>query len=181
MRTEQRALAARLPDHAGVHDRAGLDGLERVDLHAGRHVAVRLDHALVPDDRALLDPGLAHHVGVLADHATAERGAAAYVHVVMHDGPVQERAFLDDDVAADDGELPQLRPGLDLGVVADAERPRQHRLRIDLRAVGDPDARRHLEPVNVHADLAGQYVGLSLEIALVRADILPVAVGDPAV
>ena len=31
-RAEQAALAAGLPDHAGVHHRAGLDGLERVDL-----------------------------------------------------------------------------------------------------------------------------------------------------
>src|SRR5690606_6192396 len=53
-RAEEVALPARLPDHAGVDDRAGLDRLERVDLHAAGDVRLRLDHALVADDRALL-------------------------------------------------------------------------------------------------------------------------------
>ena len=44
----------------------------------------------------------------------------------MHDRAVQERALLDHHVAADDGELAQLRAGLDLGVVTDAQRPGKH-------------------------------------------------------
>src|SRR5262249_969633 len=139
-RPEQRALTARFPDHAGVDDRARFDGLEGIDLDPGRDVAVRLDHALVADDRAFLDPGLAHHVGVLADDAASQVDAAAEVDVVVHDGPVQERAFLDDHVAADDRELAQLGPGLYLGVIADAEWTAQHRVLVHLGALGDPDA-----------------------------------------
>src|ERR1019366_3832095 len=117
-RPEQGALAAGFPDDAVVHHRAGLDGLEGVDLPPGGEVGLGLDHALVPDDGGLLDPGRAHHVGVLADHAAAQGDTLADVDVVMHHGTVQERAFLDHHVAADHSELTQLRAGLDLRVVS---------------------------------------------------------------
>ena len=102
------------------------------------------------------------------------------VDVVVHHGAVQERALLDHHVAAQHGELAQLRARLDLGVVADADRPGQQRLRVDLGALGHPDPGRHLEAVDLGVHPAGQHVGLGLEVALVRADVLPVAVGDPA-
>jgi hypothetical protein len=137
---EQSALTARFPDHAGVDDRARLDGLEGIDLHPGGDVAVRLDDALVADDRAFLYPRLAHHVGVLPDDAAPQVDAAAEVDVVVHDRPVQERAFLDDHVAAHDRELAQLGSGLNLCVVADAERAAQHGVRVHLSSLGDPDA-----------------------------------------
>lgn len=48
-------------------------------------------------------------------------------------------------------------------------------------ALGDPNARGDLEAVDLDVDLALQHVGLRLHIALVGADILPVALGDIAV
>src|SRR5690606_25847959 len=116
-RPEEGALAARLPDDAGVDHRTGLDGLEGVDLHPGADVRLGLDDALVADYGALLDAGAGHHVGVLADHTAAAVGARAEVDVVVHDRAVQEGAFADHDVAAQHGVLAQFRAGLDLGVV----------------------------------------------------------------
>ena len=138
---EQRPLAARLPDHRGVDDRARLDGLERVDLHPGGDVRLGLDHALVADDRGLLDPRPPHHVGVLADHAAAQRGALADEHPVVHHRAVDEGALLDHHVGADHAVLAQVRARLDLRVLADDERPLEHRVRVDLGALGDPHAR----------------------------------------
>src|SRR5690606_27744211 len=99
-------------------------------------------------------------------------------HVVVDDGAVQEGPLLHHDVAAEDGVLAQLDARLDLGVVADVQGPFQDGLRVDLGALGDPDAGRDLEPVQLDADRAGQHVGLRLQVALVGADVLPVAVGD---
>ena len=177
---EQVRLAAGLPDDAGVDDGAGLDGLERVD-RTPLDDRLLPDDALVADDGALLDPGGAHDVGVLADDAAAQVAVRADVDVVVDDGPVQEGAALDDDVAAEDGVLAQLGAGLDLGVVADVERPAQHGVGVDLGALGDPDAGRDLEAVDLDVDLAVEHVGLRLQVALVGADVLPVALGDVAV
>src|SRR5690606_36026190 len=107
-RAEEAALPAGLPDHAGVDDRPGLDRLERVDLHPGGDVGLRLDDALVADDHVLLDPGPGHDVGVLADHAAAQVPAGADVDVVVDHGAVEEGALLDHHVAAEHGVLPQL-------------------------------------------------------------------------
>ena len=57
----------------------------------------------------------------------------------MHDGAVQESALLDDDVAADDRVLAQVRARLDLGVVPDAQRAGEHGVGVDLGTLGDPD------------------------------------------
>lgn len=69
----------------------------------------------------------------------------------------------------------------DLRVVADEQRPAQHRVRVDLGAFGDPHSGRDLEALQVDIDLALEYIGLRLDVALVRADVLPVALGDVAV
>ena len=50
-----------------------------------------------------------------------------------------------------------------------------------LGAFGHPHARGDLEAVDVDVDLALQDVRLGLHVALVRADVLPVALGDVAV
>ena len=55
---EQRPRGAALPDDRRVDDGVGLDGLERVDLHAGVHDGVLPDEALVADDDALVEPGV---------------------------------------------------------------------------------------------------------------------------
>src|SRR5690606_43111 len=115
-RAEQVALAARLPDDAGVDDGPGLYGLERVDLDPARHVRLGLDDALVADDRVLLYAGAAHDVGGLADHAAAQVGAGAQVDVVVHDRAVQEGALAHHRVVAEHRVLAQLGAGLDLGV-----------------------------------------------------------------
>src|SRR5690606_6360792 len=135
---EQRALPAGLPDDVGVDDRAGLDGLEGVDLDVVGEVRLGLDDAFLADDGALFDPGARHDVGVLADDAAAQVGAGADVDVVVHHGAVQERLGADHRVAAQHGVLAQFGAGLDLGVVADVERALEHRLRVDLGALGHP-------------------------------------------
>ena len=180
-RSEQRALAPRLEDDVGVDDRTGLHGLEGVDLDVGRDHGLLTDDALVADDRALLDPRRAHDVGVLADHAGTQVGLRADEDVVVHDRPMQEGAVLHDHVAAEDAELPQLRAGLDLRVVADVQRATQHRLGVHVGALPHPDSGRDLERVEVDVDLAGQHVGLRPEVGLVGADVLPIALGDVAV
>jgi hypothetical protein len=108
-------------------------------LTPGGQVGLGLDHALVAHHGRLLDPRQPHDVGVLADHAAAQGRALAHVDVVVHHRPVQERAFLDHHVAADDGVLTYVRAGFDLGVIADAQRSGQHRLGIDLGTLGHPD------------------------------------------
>src|SRR5690606_35629722 len=159
----------------------GLYGLERVDLDPARHVRLGLDDALVADDRVLLYAGAAHDVGGLADHAAAQVGAGAQVDVVVHDRAVQEGALAHHRVVAEHRVLAQLGAGLDLGVLADEQRPLEHRVRLDRGGAGHPDAGRHLEAADVEADLAGQGVGLRLEVAAVAADVLPVALGHVAV
>ena len=50
---EQRPRASRLPDDRRVHDRAGLDGLERVDLHVRGDHGACADEALFAEDHTL--------------------------------------------------------------------------------------------------------------------------------
>ena len=140
-RPEEVALPARLPDHAGVDERAGFDRLERIDLHPGRDVGLFLDDALVADDGALFDPRGAHDVGVLADDATAQVRLRPDEDVVVHDRAMQERAALHDDVAAEHRVLAQLGAAFDLGVVADVERAFQDRFGVDLGALARPRRR----------------------------------------
>ena len=99
------------------------------------------DDAFVPDDGTLVDPGGTHHVGVLADDACLQVGLGADKHVVVHDGSMQERAAFDYDVASEDGEFSELDAGLDLGVVTDEEWAAQHRVGMDVGALGDPHTR----------------------------------------
>lgn len=174
-------LAARLPDHRGVDERARLDGLERIDPDIALNDRFLTDQTLVPDDGAVLDPGRPHDVGVPADHTAAQIAVLPDVDVVVDDGLVEEGPGLDDDVGSDDRVLADFHIGFDLGVVPDVERAAQHRVRMDLGALRDPDARRDLEAVDVDVDLALQHVGLRLHIALVRTDVLPVALRDIAV
>src|ERR1019366_6003084 len=175
---EQVSLTAGFPDHARIHEGAGFDGLERIDLHAGRDVSLLLDDTLVADDGALLDSRAAHDVGVLAADAATQVHLRSDEHVVVHHGPMQERAALHDDIAAKNRVLAQLRAGFDLCVVADVQRPFQDRVGIDLGALADPDTRHHLEALDLDVDLAVQYVGLHLDKAFKRADVLPVRVGN---
>lgn len=70
---------------------------------------------------------------------------------------------------------------LDLGVVPDVERSSQYGVGVHFGAFRDPDPGRDLEAVELDVDLALQDIGLRLHIALVRADVLPVALGDIAV
>ncbi len=105
----------------------------------------------------------------------------ADVDVVVDDRPVQEGSALDDDVRPDDRVLADLHTGFDLGVVPDVERSAQYGVRADLGSFGDPHARRDLEAVHLDLDLALEHVGLRLDVALVRAHVLPVALGHVAV
>lgn len=71
--------------------------------------------------------------------------------------------------------------GLDLRVVPDVQRAAQNGVGMHLGPLGHPHARGELEPVDLDVDLALEDVGLGLHIALVGADVLPVALGDIAV
>ncbi|GAA2818894.1 hypothetical protein GCM10020220_003840 [Nonomuraea rubra] len=108
-------------------------------------------------------------------------GAGAEVDVVVDDRAVQERALADDRVVAEHGVLAQLGARLHLGVFADEQRALEHGVGVHRGRVRHPDARGELEAAEVQLDLAGQGVGLGLEVAVVGADVLPVAVGDVAV
>lgn len=77
--------------------------------------------------------------------------------------------------------LADLGTGLDLGVVPDVQRPAQHGVGTHLGPFGDPDPGGDLEAVHLDLNLALEHVGLRLEVALVRTDVLPVALGDIAV
>lgn len=177
---EEVRLAARLPDHRGVDEGTGLDGLERVDPDVALDDRFFTDEALVADHGAVLDPRGPHDVGVLPDHTATQIAVFADEHVVVHDRTVQEGARFHDDVGADDGVLADLGVGLDLGVVTDVQRSPQHGVGMDVRAFRHPHAGRDLEAVQLHVDLALQHVGLGLHIAFVRADVLPVALRDVA-
>lgn len=174
-------LASVLPDDRRVDEGTGFDRLERVDPHIALHDRFFTDQALVTDDRAVLDPGRTHDVGVLSDDTATKIAVLTHVHVVVYDGPVQKSPGLHDDVRTDDGVLTDFGAGLNLGVVTDVQRPAQNRVRVHLCALGHPHARRQLEAVDLDVDLALQDIGLRLHIALVGADILPVAFGDKAV
>ncbi len=178
---EQVLLPAGLPDHRGVDDRSGLDGLERVDPDVGPDDRLLADQALVPDHRAVLDPRGPHHIGVLADDAAPQIALRPDVDVVVHDRLVEEGAAFDHDVAAEHGVLADLDARLDLGVVTDVQRTAENRLRVHLGPLGHPDARRDLETVELDLDLAVQDVRLGLAVALVGAHVLPVALGHIAV
>lgn len=60
------------------------------------------------------------------------------VDVVVHHGLVEEGARLHDDVRPHHRVLADLDVRLDLGVVADVQRPAQHGVGVDLRSFGDP-------------------------------------------
>ncbi len=139
-----------------------------------------LEHALVADHRALLDPRGPQHVGALTDHAAPQVGQRPDQSVVLDDGPVQEGARFDHDVAADDGELTQLGAGFDLRVVADHQRTAEHRLRMDVGVPSDPHPRRDLKTADLHVDQAVEHIGLDPKEARDGADILPVATHDVA-
>ena len=180
-RPEQMGLPSRLPDHRGVDEGARLNGLEGVDPDVALDDRFLADEALVPDDGAVLDPGSPHDVGVLADHAATQITVLPDVDVVVDDGLVQEGAALHDDIGTDDGVLADFRIRFDLRVVPDVKGTPEHGVRVDLGAFRDPYTGRDLEAVDLDVDLALQHVGLRLDVALVRADVLPVALGDIAV
>lgn len=169
-----------LPDHRGVDEGTGLDGLERIDPDVALDNRFLADEALIADDGAVLDAGGPHDVGVLADDAAAEIAVLPDVHVVVDDGLVQKSPALHDDVRADHGVLAHLHVGFDLGVVADVQRTTEHGVRMDLGTFGDPHSGRDLESVDLDVDLAFEHV-VRLDVALVRPDVLPVALGDIAV
>ena len=98
---EQRARAAALPHDRRRDDRAGLDRLERVDLHVRVDHRVLADEALVADDRALFDAHVRAQVGVAPDHAAAQVGAGPDVHVVVAHRALEEGVGLHDHVGAE--------------------------------------------------------------------------------
>ena len=177
---EQVALAARLPDHAGVDECAGLDGLERVDLDAGRDVRLLLDDAFVADDGTLFDPRATHDVGVLADDA------ATQIHLRTDEQLSCTTARCKNAPLFTTTLLPRTvysrssAPAFDLRVVADVERALQDRLGVDLGALAHPDTRHHLEALDVDVDLPVQHICLHLQQAFQGADVLPVGVGHVA-
>ena len=83
----------------------GLDGLERVHLHAGVDDGVLADEALVADDDALLESGVAAEVGGPSERAAAQTRLAPDVHVVVADRALEEGVGLHDDVGAEHGVL----------------------------------------------------------------------------
>ncbi len=114
-RAEKMRLTARLPDHRGVDEGTGLDGLERIDAYVSLDDRFFTDEAFVADDSAVLDPRGPHDVG-LPDYAAPQIAVLTDVHVV-DDGPVQKGPALDDDVGADDGVLTDFGVRFDLGVL----------------------------------------------------------------
>ena len=123
---EERAGAARLPHDRRGDERAGIDRLERVDLH--RRVDDRLvtDERLVADHDAFLDAHAVADVARAPEHRAAHARAGSEVHVVVHDRAFDARVRLHDDVVAEHGVGTQHRAGLDAAVVADQHRTLDH-------------------------------------------------------
>ena len=180
-RSEQRRGPPALPDHAGVDDRPGLDGLVRVDLDAVGEEGLLLDQALVADDRALLDPGGPHDVGVLADHAATQAHLRPDEHVAVHHGPLHDRPAHDHDVVAEHRQRLDAGARLDLGVRPDHQRALQDRVGVDLGTLADPHAGSDLEAVDLDVHPAAQHVDVGPAVGVQAADVLPVALRDVAV
>ena len=98
---EQRAGALALPHDRRRDERAGLDRLERVDLHPGIDDRPRADEALVADHDAFLDVRVLADVVGPADHRAAQPRRVADVAVVVHDRALEMRVGLHDDVGAE--------------------------------------------------------------------------------
>src|SRR5690606_15832941 len=79
---EQAPRPARLPDDRVVHDGAGLDRLERVDLHALGQQRVLADEAVVAEHDALFGPGAVAQVAVATHDRPPQADLGAQVGVV---------------------------------------------------------------------------------------------------
>ena len=141
---EQRRDAPRLPDQVLVDVRARLDRLERVHAHVGRDRRLLADRALVADGHAGVDAGVRADVAVAPDDGARDHGAAADVGAAVDHGALDGRALLDRDVGAEHRVRADVRPLLDLAVVAQVRRPLDHVHRRQGDAVAEPDV--GLEP-----------------------------------
>ena len=120
--SEQAARPARLPDDRGVDDGAGLDGLERVDLHARLDDGLVAHEGLVAEDHALLAAHPLAQIAGAADDAAVEADAGADVAVVVDDGALEVGVVPDADVGAEHAVRADDGAGADAAVVADERR-----------------------------------------------------------
>ncbi len=120
-------------------------------------------------------------VGVAPDHAPAQVGARADVHVVVTHRTLEERIGLHDHVGAEHGVPAHVRARLDPTAVADHDRAVDARLGADLHVGADPAALADLEPADVDLHLAVEHVLVGTDVRPELTDVLPVLLRHVAV
>ena len=178
---EQRARAAALPHDRRVDDRAGLDGLERVDLHARVDDRVLADEALVADHDAFLDVGVARggrSARPMTAAAQTRRRCPTYTWSCTTVRSMNASAFTTTSVPSTVYGASS-RAGLDAGVVADEHRALDEGVRVERRRPRRATRRRAAgSPVDVDLHPLVEDVLVRGAVRLERADVLPVAVDD---
>src|SRR5262249_53082781 len=137
--------------------------------------------ALVADGSAGIDQRVAADVDALAEDRALDPGAGADVAAGVDHRAVGRRAVLDDDVVAEHRVRLDAGAGVDPAEVADVGRTLDLAELGQLDAVAEVDVLAQADARDLEVDLAVERVVVRLAVLLQRADVLPVAVGDPAV
>jgi hypothetical protein len=157
-------------------DRAGLDGLCRIHLHARLDQCPRTDGDLIPENSGFFERRSAVE-GCAAAYDAARDACVGTDACPFHDDPVRDHGIVADDrVGSENGRRAYPRPGPDVAVVPDEKRTLETRAGVDLDVFSNPHARAELEPGDGGGDLAGQHVLLCLEVRIGGADVGPVRV-----
>ena len=129
--SEERPRSPRLPDDRRVDDGTGLDGLERVHLHARGEHAVLADEALVAEHDALLEPCMPTDVARPPHHRATEASTFADVRVVVDDDALEIDVAAHPHVGAEHGVLAEPSTGFDAAARTDDRGPDD--LRVGMR------------------------------------------------
>ena len=179
--TERRARGPRLPDDVLVDLCSGLDLLERVDPHAREEARLGADRHLVADRDTLVNAHVVAQVAAAAEDRSLDDAVATEVGADVDDAAADAGALAHDHALREHG----VRP--DRGAVGDpAVRPherraldRLHLVDVDLLAHPHVAAQTEAGHLELHAAVEGVEVRLPELVEV--ADVLPVAVEDVAV
>ena len=171
---EQTARALALPHDRTVHDRAVLDGLERIDLHIAGDDRVGADEHFVAHHGAFVDAHIGADTRAAPDDCPAHLRAGADVHVVVHHRPVDLGISQQSDVRAEHGVLAHPAAGLDRTPGADHARSLHLGIGRHLGPLPQPHSVVHPEPGDVDRHLLVEDVFVGRQVRLERADVFPV-------
>ena len=178
---ERRAGGSRLPDDVLVDLRAGLDLLERVDPYPGKDARLGADRDLVADRDTLVHAHVVAEVAAAAEDRTFDDSVAAEVGADVDHAPRDARALAHDHALREHRVRPDRGAVGDPAVGPDECRPLDRLDLVDVDLLAHPDVPAQAEAGDLELHAAVERVEVGLPELVEVPDVLPVAVEDVAV